>query len=268
MKYVLDHDYHIHSYLSQCSGAPEQNPEEILRTAKSLGLSRIVLTDHFWDESVPGASRWYDTYHKFSDISKSLPLPSDGEVEFLFGCETDMDKNGVIGLSRDKYDAFDFIIVSTTHLHMKGFTISEDDYGDCERMARLWVDRFDTLLSSDLPFGKVGVAHLTTHCMGHENGLYLDVVRHIPDGEMYRLFDRAARLGLGIEINSSDMREDDRNMPDVLRPFHIAKECGCKFYHGSDAHKPREFEAIKAFARASDMLGLSEDDKFHIKRSL
>lgn len=268
MKYVLDHDYHIHSYLSQCSGAPEQTPEGILRIAKDLGLSRIVLTDHFWDESIAGASNWYKTYHKFSDISKSLPLPRDTEVEFLFGCEVDMDKNGVIGISRDKFDTFDFIIVPTTHLHMRGFAIDEADYGRPERLARLWVERLDTLLSADLPFGKVGVAHLSTACIAHENRLYLEVLRMIPDGAMYRLFDKAAKIGLGIELNSSDFRVGDEDIKTVLRPFRIAKECGCKFYHGSDAHNPREFEAIKCFERASDMLGLTEDDKFHIKRSL
>ena len=30
-----------------------------------------------------------------------------------------------------------------------------------------------------------------------------------------------------------------------LRPFRIAKECGCKFYLGSDAHHPKSFENSK-----------------------
>ena len=111
MQYILNHDLHIHSRLSSCSGDPTQTPEAILSSAKKNELNLICLTDHFWDECVPGASRWYDTYHKYSDISKALPLPSDPEVEFLFGCEVDMDKNGVIGISKEKYDLFDFIIV-------------------------------------------------------------------------------------------------------------------------------------------------------------
>ena len=50
-----------------------------------------------------------------------------------------------------------------------------------------------------------------------------------------------------------------------MRPYRIAKECGCKFYHGSDAHKPKEFEKIKYFDRAAKLLGLTESDKFYIK---
>ena len=31
----------------------------------------------------------------------------------------------------------------------------------------------------------------------------------------------------------------------ILRPYRIAKRCGCKFYCGSDAHTPSEFEGYK-----------------------
>ena len=266
MTYKLDHDYHIHSYISECSKSPEQTPENILKLAKERGIRRIVLTDHFWDESVLGASDWYKTYHKLTDLKKALPLPTDNDVEFLFGCETDMDKNGVIGLSRDNFDAFDFIIVPTTHLHMKGFTINEEDYGNVDRLAKLWVERLDMLLNADLPFGKVGVAHLSTACIAYENNLYLEVLKRLPEDEMYRLFKKAAGLGVGIEINGSDIALGDDDIDVALRPLRIAKECGCKFYYGSDAHTPKGFDKDKYFDRAVRLLGLTEDDKFHISR--
>jgi len=38
MKYVIDHDYHIHSYLSPCSGNPEQNAERICTQLKDISL--------------------------------------------------------------------------------------------------------------------------------------------------------------------------------------------------------------------------------------
>jgi len=59
MKYIVDNDLHIHSYLSSCSDDPEQTPEAILSHAKKYGLKTICLTDHFWDSAVPGASEWY-----------------------------------------------------------------------------------------------------------------------------------------------------------------------------------------------------------------
>ena len=266
VKYILDHDYHIHSMISQCSSDPEQTAESILRLAKERGLKRIVLTDHFWDEAVPGASNWYATYHKFTDISKALPLPSDPEVEFLFGCEVDMDKNGVIGLSPEKYDLFDFIIVPTTHMHMRGFTVNEEDFAKPEALARLWVERFDALLRSDLPFGKVGIAHPISRCIATENNMHLEVISLVHDAQMYRLFTEAARLGLGIEINGDDIAFSDEDKDTALRPYRIAKECGCKFYYGSDAHKPRQFSVDKRFDRFVELLGLTESDKFHISK--
>ena len=265
MKYVIDHDYHLHSYLSQCSSDPEQTPERMIRYAKEKGLGRIILTDHFWDESVPGASNWYSTYHKYTDISKALPLPKDPKVEMLFGCETDMDKNGVVGITKERAEDFDFIIVATTHMHMKGFTIEPEDYCNAERLAELWVERFDALMNADLPFHKVGIAHLTSLCIAVENGVHYEVIRLIPDSELERLFTRAAELRIGIEINACDFRSTGDDFETVLRPYRIAKACGCKFYLGTDAHKDREFKVFDNFPKVIDALGLTEDDKFILK---
>ena len=266
MKYVIDHDYHLHSYLSQCSSDPEQTPERMIRYAKEKGLKRVILTDHFWDENVPGASNWYATYHKYTDISKALPLPRDPEVEILFGCETDMDKNGVVGISKERCDDFDFIIVATTHMHMKGFAIEPEEYCDAEKLAVRWIERFDALMNADLPFHKVGVAHLTSICIAVENGIHYEVLRLVPDSEMERLFTKAARLGIGIELNACDFRASGDDLETALRPYRIAKKCGCKFYLGTDAHKEREFKVFDNFAKVIDALELTEDDKFQLTK--
>ena len=59
MKFSFDHDLHIHSHLSLCSGDPEQNNENILKYALDNNLKYICLTDHFWDDGIPCASQWY-----------------------------------------------------------------------------------------------------------------------------------------------------------------------------------------------------------------
>ena len=49
------------------------------------------------------------------------------------------------------------------------------------------------------------------------------------------------------------------------RIYKIAKQCGCKFYFGSDAHHPDALDRAKGiFERAVDLLGLTEDDRFII----
>lgn len=58
MKYIYDHDLHIHSYLSSCSRDRKQNPNTILQYAKDYNLNTVCLTDHFWDSKISGASLW------------------------------------------------------------------------------------------------------------------------------------------------------------------------------------------------------------------
>lgn len=262
MKYVFDHDFHIHSKLSACSNDPEQTNERILTYAQEHGLKTICLTDHFWDEEVEGASPWYKD-QDFSHISLAKPLPQTDGVRFLFGCETELDRFLTVGISKEKMDLFDFIIIPTTHLHMRGFTSSEEEIADAACRAKLWVKRLEAVLSMELPFRKIGLAHLTCGLIAPKREEYLETLSLIPEEDMVRLFEKAARLGVGIELNLDDMAFSVGEEELVLRPYRIAKKQGCKFYLGSDAHHPKHFEkAVVYFNRAIDFLELTEEDKF------
>ena len=92
MKYIIDNDMHIHSKLSLCSNDPEQTCENILSRAKENGLKTICITDHFWDESVDGASNWYKKQN-CQHIAEAKPLPQTEGIRFLFGCETELNAN-------------------------------------------------------------------------------------------------------------------------------------------------------------------------------
>lgn len=264
MRYIVDHDYHIHSKISSCSNDPEQTNERILQYAEENRLKRICITDHFWDETVEGASDWYAPQN-FEHISKSLPLPQGSETEFLFGCETELDKVCKLGISKERFEKFAFVIIPTTHLHMSGFTIDQRDFS-VENRANIWVTRLENLLNMDSPFSKIGIAHLACSLIAPSSREdYLKTLSLIPTEAMCRLFKKAANLGVGIELNASDMSFSDTEADTVLRMFRIAKEEGCKFYLGSDAHHPQELDsAVSVFERAIDYLKLTEDDKFHI----
>ena len=267
MKYQIDHDLHIHSQISLCSKDPEQTTARILQYAKDSGLRQICLTDHYWDDTQPGASTWYQK-QPFAHIAQALPLPKDDDVEFLFGCETDMDKFFTIGIPPQRFEDFAFVIIPTTHLHMTGFTISEEWADSHEKRAELWVKRLDALLDMPLPFHKVGIAHLACGMIFRRSREdYLRVLELLPSAELERLFSKAAKLGCGIELNQSDMSFADEEADRVLRMFRVAKSCGCKFYLGSDAHHPENFAKTKAiFERAVALLELQESDKFHLQK--
>ncbi|MBQ9940142.1 MAG: hypothetical protein IJO74_01220 [Clostridia bacterium] len=80
------------------------------------------------------------------------------------------------------------------------------------------------------------------------------------------MFQKTAALGAGIELNSSDMDFFVNAADIVFRPFRIAKECGCKFYLGGDAHTSGIFnnEIKLYFGITLDLSELSEEDKFII----
>ena len=157
------------------------------------------------------------------------------------------------------------MVIPTTHLHMTGFTYEETD-NTPEKKAELWLKRLDALLNMDLPFHKIGIAHLACNLIfSGSREKYIETLNLLPEDELKKLFTKAAKLGCGIELNYSDMSFGDEEADDVLRMFRIAKDCGCKFYFGSDAHHPSGFEKTKVvFERAIDLLGLTEDDKFII----
>ena len=257
MRFTADHDLHIHSYLSLCSSDPAQDPAAILEYGKKNGFHTLCLTDHTWDPAVPGASDWYRA-QPCARSKSVLPLPQIDGIRFLFGCETDMDANCVIGVSPETVKTLDFIIVPTTHLHMNGFTVKGNE--SAEERAKLWIGRFDALLDADLPFEKTGVAHLTCHTVYGKRTP--EVFARIPGGEYHRLFEKAAKRGIGIELNFPARGMDKTAAEIMLRPYRIAKEKGCKFYLGSDAHHPDALSAAKEnFEAIIDLLDLREDDK-------
>ena len=267
MKYVIDNDLHIHTNLSPCARDPWQTPARLLRYAEVTGLSTICVTDHYWDENAPGGFDeldWYSFQH-YAHIAQVLSLPEKEGVRFLFGCETELDQNLNLGITEKRFDDFDFIIIPTTHLHLEGISVPRGEIS-LERRADMWVQRLDRVLSMDLPFHKVGIAHLTCSLIAPKApGDYLKVLDLIDDGTYRELFSRMAALGTGFELNFplSGLSPEDRERE--LRPYRIARACGCKFYLGSDAHElhgllraPANFRAIV------DALELEESEKFTV----
>lgn len=266
MRYIFDNDLHIHSKVSLCSNDEEQTAERILKYAVENNLKTICLTDHFWDENVPADLNEFYKIQNFEHISVSKPLPQSDGTEFLFGCEIDMDKNLNIGISKEKFDEFDFIVVPTTHFHMTDFT-TPPEMTDPSEKADYWLKRFNAVLDMDLPFHKIGIAHLTCGLIDSSRENFLKTIDAIDGEKMKSVFSKAAKAGVGIELNSDDMKFTDSEAETVLRPYKTAKDVGCKFYMGSDAHHPKELDIAKGrFERAIDLLNLTEDDKFVLKR--
>lgn len=259
MRYVADHDYHIHSTVSLCCHDDTQTPEAILDYAVKNGFSSVCLTNHFWDERVRSEAEWCDE-HDFAHVSAVLPLPQADGTRFLFGAETDMDYNNIVGISQERMDLFDFIIVSTTHLHLDGNTV-KSEIRSPEEAAFHWLDKIEALLGKDMPWHRTGIAHLTT---GHIlKGRTHEVLQLLSDRSLYDVFGECAAKGAGIELNMKTIGMSHEQREIFLRPYFIAKECGCKFYLGSDSHKAAALTGTKEnFEHIITTLDLKESDKF------
>ena len=244
-------------------------PQTILDYAVKNSFTDICLTDHFWDENVPGATPYIADNMTYSCLAKALPLPTSDVVRFMFGCETELDMRGTLAISRETFDKFDFVVIPINHFHMNGFTVSEEDFCHPHRIASLWVERFLHVLGKDLPFSKIGFAHLSCELMDvSSRTAHLDVCDLISEDDLKRCFSRAAERGAGIELNFETFFDySESELERLLRMYRVAKDEGCKFYFGSDAHHPEELSRSKdKFNIVVDLLGLTEDDKYRVPK--
>ena len=122
----------------------------------------------------------------------------------------------------------------------------------------LWPNELRCFKYFDIPCcDPLGAGTGKPGCMAHHIG-----IKAVSSAA--RLFKKCAQVGCGIELNINWWQLDDPELePSVMRPYFIAKECGCKFYMGSDAHHPNELDgAMRRFERIVDILDLKESDKF------
>ncbi len=263
MRYIADHDFHNHSTVSRCCKDPSQTPERILRYAEENGFRKICLTNHFWDESVDSEAEWIEE-HGYKYLCSVLPLPKNDGIDFLFGAELDMDYNGVLGISPERLLKLDFVTVATTHMHLAGNTVRKK-IETPEEAARIWLEKIRVLLRKDLPFHKMGLAHMTTgHILKEKTP---EVIKLLTDNDLYDVFSECAKKGLGIELNTKTIFNSEEEKDILLRPYYIAKDCSCKFYLGSDSHKTEALMGAKEnFERIITLLGLYESDKFILSK--
>lgn len=264
MRYQLDHDIHIHSYISPCADHdPRQTAEAILGYGMTNGFHLLCVTDHLWDKNGPGKCQlWRDQGLDFDKAKEILPLPQADTCRFLFGIEADMDLDGNLALTEKDYDTFDFIILSPSHMHIFRPEIQKGE-SLIEAHKRCYLARIRQILAKDLPFHKCGLSHFTTElaCVSDPNGLF----DAITDAEYEEIFGMVAERGMGVELNLDPkyLTADEVSFEQHMRPYRIAKKMGCTFYLGGDSHTPDTFATrVPMFRRAAESLGLTEEDKF------
>lgn len=118
----ITHDIHTHSTLSHCCYDPAASVANLVRRAAELGHTVFGISNHLWDERVPGASRWYKNQMISYGLEARNSVPADTRgVKVLIGVETEYFAAGdTLGMLAETAKQFDYVLVPHSHIHMRG----------------------------------------------------------------------------------------------------------------------------------------------------
>ncbi len=273
----ITHDFHIHTHLSLCAPDKTGTVENYIESAKAQGLKKLGFANHFWGDT-PGDSEYYknvrsnpDGYYKkqnyeyISQIRPELEKYNSDDIKLYFGCECEYNPfTRGIAVTYEQAETFDFIIVPNSHTHM---TMPLSCYEPYSRHIDFMIQAFEDTISCDLSRYVTAIAH-PFHAVACPYG-YDVLINMIPDDTFKRLFSSAAEKGIAMEVNVFQMKSktfDELLQMSEIRMLKIAKNCGCKFIFGSDAHIISEHEGYSNSDAVAEVLDLTEDDIAKIAR--
>ena len=267
---IINHDIHNHTYLSRC-GKDDATIENYINNVKKHGIKLLGFTDHMWDDSYDG---WQDI---FEGENVSVPFYTGQNVEHvlqsrkalegldtkgikvLIGAEVEYDpRRRDLAITAENAEKFDYIIFPNSHTHM---VMPREYYSDKRKMCEFMVQVFMDIMDSPVRKRLVSMAHpfCAVLCpFGYEVLLGM-----ITDEEYKKCFGACADNSIAVEINLSKFRGysvDEIIHSNLIRPFRIAKDCGCKFTFGSDSHTMWHSDNFKDFYVVSQLLGLTQED--------
>ncbi|MBO5870448.1 MAG: PHP domain-containing protein [Clostridia bacterium] len=235
---MIKHDLHVHTHLSSCASR-EAFISGYIENAKELGLTTIGFTDHAWDETIDGASPWYQS----QPVSRLLARKEEiknidlSELKVIFGAEGEY-ANFLLGMSENALEFVDYLIIPHSHTHMKGFVLPTDCIDNPEKHANYLVKSFISLClhkNRDLFFG---IAHpMSPVGMTVEN--IEKVYSFITDSMLDECANAAKEANIFLEANLSIINKIPPEAWENLcikRFYDSCKRAGCNFYLGSDAH--------------------------------
>ncbi|MCK4983586.1 MAG: PHP domain-containing protein [Victivallaceae bacterium] len=250
-------DMHIHSFASVCCQDERQTPENIVPLLAGKGYKKIGFTDHVWISKDVEPSHFYKTQNgerhlELFDFIRSCRW----EIEVLVGCETDMIAPGVFGITPEFKEKMDYVVMATDHFHMTNFVqLPEEETPEC--LARHMLKFF-------ISAAKSGIPDILVHPFfpyGYVE-LYDKSIASLPDAELLDAFSIAASNNIGIEINKCYLPKPqlDRcfSLETPMRILTLAKQAGCTFTIGSDAHNIESFDVLDKLQSLAESLDLSE----------
>ena len=266
----IDHDLHCHTYLSACCSDESQIPKTLLALAEEMGLHTVGFCDHLWANPDLEPSPWYRPQDEgqVARLREQLAEVASS-VRVLVGCEAETVAPGKFGITPAFAAGLDFVLLACSHNHMRDLV--EQPKTDKPRdIADHLIGLFRSAVASGLataiphPFLPLGF-----------RSLYDETIAAIPDSAFLDAFGLAAEHGVGIEITlASFPPEPTEAMPappvwsleTPIRCLSLAKQAGCQFILGSDAHAPDRVRSLSKLDLFAGALDLHEQDILPLAR--
>jgi len=231
----INHDLHIHTHFSPCADA-SATAKHYISKARELGLQKIAFTDHMWDDAVPCTVPDYKklTYEYVSGFKEEVAREDATGIHILYGCETELDKDGNIGVGEEVASQLDILIVPQSHTHL---TMPKELYEPYRRHADYMLDRFYDIVESPLREYITTIPHpFDAVACPYDNR---EIIRTISDKEFSDCFRAAKDQNIAIEINAGAFHRcsvAEIATDPMIHMLRLAKDAGCKFVFGSDSH--------------------------------
>lgn len=147
----IKHDVHTHTTLSRCCYDPEATIGSYVRRAAELGHKVFGLSNHLWDEKVPGASSFYKNQMISYGLQQLDCIPADTcGVKVLNGTETDyFYTTDTLGMLAETAKQFDYVLVPHSHTHMRNLVMA--DNADTVAIKALFAGRIASVLPELTP---------------------------------------------------------------------------------------------------------------------
>ena len=145
---------------------------------------------------------------------------------------------------------------------------TEYDLNSPDVLRQLTIDRFIAACQLDYPV-PMGICHpLYPICSPYQ----AEIIDGMSDTCLKELFSMAAEKHISIEIHACLYRKDtplnEYGLSDhYLRILSAAKDCGCQFHFGSDAHDPKAFVGVHdKLRKAAELVGITEHDLWDVAK--
>jgi histidinol phosphatase-like PHP family hydrolase len=261
----IDHDLHVHTYLSVCCRDRErQVPANILPIAERMGLKTVGFSDHAWTNPKEEPNGFYrsqgaDQMSKLRAELQGLDTP----LRVLVGCEADTMSPGRFSITPDFAESLDYVNLACSHFHITGVVEPPPD------------DRPQSIGQHALRMFKAGVQSGWASTIVHPlltlgyRAQFEAAMESLSDSQISDAMGRAAEANVAIEITTSFLKRysDEGGVPTELwsletplRLLSLAKDAGCVFVFGSDAHAPERFDLLPELSYFVENLHLTEED--------